>query len=53
MYSFFDVLPDELFHHRKTFERMAIRDFASVLENAYIDPVKISEYILTNDRIDG
>jgi hypothetical protein len=48
----YDVLPDELFHHRKTFERMAIRDFASILENSDVNPMKLSEYKLTNNKID-
>jgi hypothetical protein len=49
----YDVLPDELFHHRKTFERMAIRDFASILENGCVDAIKVSEYKLANDKIDA
>jgi hypothetical protein len=49
----YDVLPDELFHHRKTFERMAIRDFASILENGYVGAIKLSEYKLTNEKIDN
>jgi hypothetical protein len=52
-YFRYDVLPDELFHHRKTFERMAIRDFASILENGYIETMKLSEYKLANDKIDS
>jgi hypothetical protein len=51
-YFRYNVLPDELFNHRKTFERMAISDFASVLENGYIDAIKLSEYKLTNGKID-
>jgi hypothetical protein len=51
-YFRYNVLPDELFNHRKTFERMTIRDFASILENVYIDTMSLSEYKLTNDRID-
>ena len=51
-YLRYNVLPDELFHHRKTFERMAIRDFASIFENGYVEIIKFSEYILTNGRID-
>jgi hypothetical protein len=43
---------DEMVPHRKTFERMVIRDLASILENEYIDSVKISEYKLANDKID-
>jgi hypothetical protein len=51
-YFRYNVLPDELSYHRKTFERMAIRDFASVLESGYSDAIKISAYKLTNDKID-
>jgi hypothetical protein len=51
-YFRYNVLPDELFNHRKTFERMAIRDFASILENRYIEALILSEYKLTNDKID-
>lgn len=50
----YNVLPDEIAHHRRTLERMVIRDFASVLENKEnIDSVKISEYKLANDKIDS
>jgi hypothetical protein len=51
-YIRYDVLPDGLFHHVKTLERMAIGDFASILENGYVDAITIPEYKLTNDRID-
>jgi len=51
-YFRYDVLPDELFHHRKTLERMAIRDFASMFENKYVETIRISDYKLVNDRID-
>jgi hypothetical protein len=51
-YFRYNVLPDEIFHHRKTFERMAIRDFASIFENGYVDSIKISDYRLINDKID-
>jgi hypothetical protein len=50
----YDVLPDEIAHHRRTLERMIIRDFASVLENKEnIDSIKISGYKLANDKIDS
>jgi hypothetical protein len=50
----YNVLPDEIAHHRRTLERVVIRDFASVLENKEnIDSVKISEYKLANDKIDS
>jgi hypothetical protein len=42
-----------MFPHRKTIERMAIRDFASVLESSFTDAIRISEYKLTNDKIDS
>ena len=51
-YFRYNVLPDELFHHRKTFERMAIRDFASLLDNQDIDHIAISDYKLCNEKID-
>ncbi|MGD0449920.1 MAG: GIY-YIG nuclease family protein [Candidatus Bathyarchaeia archaeon] len=52
-YFRYNVLPDELFHHRKTFERMAIRDFASILNNGSFLALSLSEYKLTNDKIDN
>jgi hypothetical protein len=52
-YFRYNVLPDEMFPHRKTIERMAIRDFASVLESSFTDAIRISEYKLTNDKIDS
>ena len=51
-YFRYNVLPDELFHHRKTFERMAIRDFASIFDGPYAGLIKISDCKLTNDKID-
>ena len=49
----YNVLPDEIAPHRKTLERMIIRDFASVLENkADADSIRISEYRLANEKID-
>jgi hypothetical protein len=52
-YFRYNVLPDEIAPHRKTFERMMIRDFASVLENKEnIDAIRISDYRLANDKID-
>ena len=48
------ILPDEIAPHRKTFERMLIRDFASLLTNKIeMESIKISEYRLANDRIDA
>ena len=49
----YNVLPDEIFNHRETFERMAIRDFASILENGYVNAFKLSEYKLANTKIDN
>jgi len=49
----YDVLPDEIAAHRKTFERMLIRDFASVLENKDVDFIRITDYKLANDIIDS
>jgi len=52
-YFRYNILPDEIAHHRRTFERMAIRDFASVLENMEgVDSLRISEYKLANSKID-
>jgi hypothetical protein len=49
----YDILPNEMAPHRKTLERMIIRDFASVLPNAKgVDSFHISEYRLANERID-
>ena len=48
------MLPNEIASRRKTFERMIIRDFASVLDNeGDVDSFKISEYKLTNSKIDS
>lgn len=53
-YFRYDVLPNEIASRRKTFERMMIRDFASVLDNeGDIDSFNISEYKLTNSKIDN
>jgi hypothetical protein len=39
--------------HRKTLERMVIRDFASVLQSkGDVQPIKISEFRLANEKID-
>lgn len=52
-YFRYSVLPNEISPHRKTFERMTIRDFASIMENKCdTDSIIISDYRLTNDRID-
>jgi len=52
-YFRYNVLPDEIAPHRKTLERMIIRDFASVLESkADVDSIRISEYRLANEKID-
>jgi hypothetical protein len=52
-YFRYNVLPDEMFPHRKTFERMVIADFASVLESQDTGSVRISNYRLANDKIDA
>jgi hypothetical protein len=52
-YFRYNVLPNEMEPHRKTFERMIIRDFASILENEGSKGFKkVSDYKLTNDKID-
>jgi len=52
-YFRYNVLPDEMVTRRKNFERMIIRDFASVLENkGNVDSIRISDYRLANDKID-
>jgi len=51
-YFRYNVLPDEMFPHRKTLERMVIADFASILESQDTGSVKISTYWLANDKID-
>jgi hypothetical protein len=49
----YNVLPNEIAEHRKSFERMAIRDLSSLLMSKDdSDVIKISEYRLTNDKID-
>jgi hypothetical protein len=49
----YDILPNEMAPHRKTLERMVIRDFASVLTNEKgVDSFPISKYRLTNEKID-
>lgn len=49
----YNVLPDEISHHRKNLERMIIRDLASLFENKEdVDSIKISGYRLANDKID-
>jgi hypothetical protein len=52
-YFRYNVLPDELFPHIVTLERMIIRDFASFLQNEYLEPIRISDYKLVNDKIDS
>lgn len=52
-YYRYNVLPDSIAKHRVTFERMIIRDFASLLDNKKdIDNISISDYKLANDKID-
>lgn len=52
-YFRYNILPNVLASRRKTFKRMIIRDLASLLENkGGIHSFKISEYKLTNDKID-
>jgi hypothetical protein len=51
-YFRYDVLPDEMFPHRKTLERMIIADFASILESQGVESMKISDYRLANDKVD-
>lgn len=49
----YNVLPNKIAPHRKTFERMVIRDFASFLENKKgVQLIEISEYRLANEKID-
>jgi hypothetical protein len=52
-YFRYNILPDELFAHRITLERMIIRDFASLISNSFIDPIRISDYKFVNDKIDS
>lgn len=52
-YFKYNVLPKQLEKHRKTIERMVIRDYATLLENKKgINCIKISDYKLANDKID-
>jgi len=52
-YFRYSILPKALEKRRKTFERMVIRDYASVLENkGKIKAIEISDYKLANDKID-
>jgi hypothetical protein len=52
-YFRYNVLPSQIAKYRKTFEKMVIKDLASVLENkGNIKPIGISEYKLANDKID-
>jgi len=49
----YNVLPDKIAPHRQTFERMIIRDFASLLENKKdVNHKEFSDYTLVNDKID-
>ncbi|MDH5733153.1 MAG: GIY-YIG nuclease family protein [Candidatus Bathyarchaeota archaeon] len=49
----YNVLPNEIAPHRKTFERTVIRDFASILENkGEVACIRISDYKLANEKID-
>lgn len=53
-YYRYDILPNEISDHRKTFERMLIRDLAALLENKVgLDFIRISDYKLANDKIDS
>ena len=52
-YFRYNVLPNQIARYRRTFERMIIRDLASLLENkGNIKCIKISDYRLVNDKID-
>jgi hypothetical protein len=51
-YFRYNVLPDEMFPHRKTLERMVITDFAFLLETQDTASMKISGYRLANDKVD-
>jgi hypothetical protein len=52
-YFRYDILPNQIAKHRKAFEKMIIRDLASLLENkGNIETIEISDYKLTNDKID-
>ncbi len=49
----YNVLPDSLAPYRVVIERMLIRDMASIFENNQnINSIKVSEYKLTNLKID-
>ncbi len=53
-YFRYNVLPSQITRYRKAFERMIIRDLASLLANkGDIKSIKISDYILANDKIDA
>ena len=53
-YFRYNVLPNEIAHHRNNLERMIIRDLASLMGNkGNFDSIKISEYKLANDKIDS
>ncbi|MCW3999905.1 MAG: GIY-YIG nuclease family protein [Candidatus Bathyarchaeota archaeon] len=51
-YFRYNVLPDELFNHRVTLERMLIRDYASLINNTSVESIGISDFKLVNDKID-
>ena len=52
-YFRYNVLPDRIALHRRTFERMIIRDFASLLKNKKdVNYKGISDYKLANEKID-
>jgi hypothetical protein len=52
-YYRYDVLPSQLSSYRVSLERMLIRGFAEILEsNSGIECLKISDYMLVNDKID-
>jgi hypothetical protein len=52
-YYRYDVLPLHISKHRKQFERMLIRDLASILESdKNVSVIEISDYKLANSKID-
>ena len=52
-YFRYNVLPDRISPHRSTFERMIIRDFASLLENKKnVKHKDFADFKLANDKID-
>lgn len=52
-YYRYDVLPKKMSKYRVTFERMIIRDYASLLDSGKnIKFIKISDYQLANEKID-